>query len=156
MNKTVYLRDDEVRTWEKARELSGDKLSPIIVTALKRFISEKEALGKGFERIEVAFHDADHNNLPAIKAFYGRWIIDRSEPLPRKLRNRAELDKFAVAETAKGNVVVYMHKEKDQKTWGHKLRIYPGFEEAAEDEDVNYAIRKAMERRGVPIEELDI
>jgi len=156
MNKTVYLRDEEVPTWEKARELAGDKLSPIIVTALKRFISEKEALGKGFERIEVAFEDADDNDLPKIKAFYGRWIIDRGEPLLRKSRNRAQVDKFAVAETAKGNVVVYMHKEKDQRPWGHRLRIYPGFEEAAKDEDVSYAIRKAMEKRGVPVEELDI
>lgn len=156
MNKTVYLRDDEVTVWEKARELAADKLSPIIVAALRRFIAEKEAFGKGFERIEVKFDDSEDHNLPKVKAFYGRWIFDKRDPLKLEFKNGPALGVFAVAETAKGNVVVFTYNEDKGKTWGHKFCIYQGFEAAAKDIYVNLAIRQAMEKRGVPVEELDI
>lgn len=78
MNKTVYLPDDEIETWEKARKLANDRLSPVILQALKEFIMTKEteaAEAAGFERIEIAFDDADDNHLPKRKAFRGKWLI---------------------------------------------------------------------------------
>jgi|SRR3984957_2842320 hypothetical protein len=156
MNKTVYLRDEEVPIWEKARELANDKLSPMIVKALKRYIAEKEALGKGYERIELKFNDSQDNDLPKIKAFYGRWILDEENPA-RIYRGGNDVQCSAVAETAKGNVVVYTHTEDPERgCWGYKLLIYPSFELAASESSVNYAIREAVEKRGVPVEELDI
>src|SRR5665213_110800 len=52
VNKTIYVRDEDVPTWEKAKGLAGDKLSPIIASALKRYVAEEEWKQKGFERIE--------------------------------------------------------------------------------------------------------
>jgi hypothetical protein len=157
MNKTVYLRDDEVSVWEKARELADDKLSPIIVAALKRFIAEKEASAKGFERIVVKFNDSLDHQLPKIKAFYGRWILDEQNParIP-DLHNDERGEAFAVAETAKGNVAVYMWREDSKDRWAYRFVVYPSFEKAAADPEVNYAIRKAVEERGIAVEELDI
>jgi len=83
MNKTIYLRDEEGPVWERARELAGDKLSPVIVTALKHFVAAKEAESKDFERIQLDFDDSDDHNLPKRKAFYGRWVFPPSKPYYR-------------------------------------------------------------------------
>jgi hypothetical protein len=157
MNKTVYLRDEEVPLWERARELSGDKLSPVIVAALKRFVAEREAEAKGYQRIEVSFNDSDDHDLPKIKAFYGRWIFDREKPLKEWHRGTGKYDLYSVAEAAKGSIVVYKENHgAGGNVTGMEFLVYPSFEKAAADGSVNSAIRKAIEKRGVPVEELDI
>ncbi len=156
MNKTVYLRDDEVSIWEKARELSGDKLSPVIVSALRRFVAEKEALPRGYERILLEFDDAHDHNLPKKKAFFGRWIITPEKPLRLRDEDGHEEDVYSVAETAKGAVVVAKYTEDYDRRTGTKVWVYPSFTDAAANVEINYPVRKAFEQRGVPVEELDI
>jgi hypothetical protein len=156
VNKTVYLRDEEVPIWEKARELSGDKLSPVIVASLRRFVAERKAEAKGFQRIEVRFNDCMDNRLPKVKAFYGKWIFDLERPLTLVVNEDSrESDKYSIAETAKGSVVVYKEQH-DPEGFLSKFLVYRSFTEAARDSEVNYAIREALEKRGVPVEELDI
>jgi hypothetical protein len=165
MNKTVYLREEEVPLWERARELSGDKLSPVIVAALKRFVAEIEAEAKGYQRIEVSFSDSLVHGLPRIKAFYGRWIFDREKPLRTVWEEVGgyevadedgdEYITYSVAETAKGNVVVYKENH-DREGTSATFLVYPSFERAAADHQVSYAIREAIKKRGIPVEELDI
>ena len=156
MNKTVYLRDEEVPVWERARELSGDKLSPVIISALKAFVAAKEAEGTGWQRILLEFNDANDNMLPKRKAFFGRWIISPEKRLVALYEDGDHSDIYVVAETAKGNVVVLTHSEDAEGMSGKKFLVYASFQKAAADNEVNYAIRKAMELRGVPVEELDI
>lgn len=156
MNKTIYLRDDEVPIWEKARELAGDKLSPIIVAALRNFVAEKEAQSRGYQRIVLKFEDSLDHGLPKVKAFYGRWIIDTKETLNVEHGQSNKRDRYSVAETAKGNVVVYTYTEGPDYSEDHKLLIYSSFQEAAADSMVNFAICDALSKRGVPVEELDI
>jgi hypothetical protein len=157
MNKTVYLRDDEVPLWERARELSGDKLSPVIVSALKRFVAEREAAPRGYERILLEFNDAHEHNLPKRKAFFGRWIISPQKPLMLVDEGGTERDVHTVAETAKGAVVVTKYTEDNEGgRSGTKLWIYGSFMDAAANTEINYPVRKALEQRGVPVEELDI
>ena len=158
MNKTIYLRDEEVPVWERARELAGDKLSPVIVTALRRFVAEKEAEAKGFERIELRFNDADANNMPKIKAFYGRWIFDLNEPLVLQLESGNYTHSYSIAETARGSVAIYTFREdlEDDSTADHKLLTFSSFEDAASNRVVNAAVCLALVKRGIPIEELDI
>ena len=157
MNKTLYIRDEDLPVWDRARELAGDKLSPVIVEALKRFVVEKEAQSRGFERIVVEYSDSLDHGLPKAKAFFGRWIIDRKKPLESYDNSSAE-EVFSIAETAKTGVVVFKYRVDigEGIQYGHKLLVYPSFSEAAADSEVNYAIREAMKRRGVPVEELDI
>lgn len=160
MNKTIYVRDEDGWVWDKARELAGDKLSPVIVEALKSYIHEKEteaAKAKGFERIVLKYEDSEANYIPRAKAFHGRWIIPIEYPLKEAgIRERGR--RFAVAITPKNSVVIYSwHCYGDQyeknEYW---LRVYTSFEEAAKDNEANYAARTALERIGVPVEELDI
>jgi len=168
MNKTFYLPDDEAETWEKARRLANDRLSPVILRALKEYIMTKEAEATevaGFERIEVEFEDVDDNHLPKRKAFHGKWIFPPGDPFPPKDPFRlavsdSEKRLYAIAVTAKGNVVVYtwMHEDDfpEDRTYGYRFLVFGSFEEAAQDREVNYAVREAVRKRGVPVEELDI
>jgi hypothetical protein len=169
MNKTIYLPDDEAETWEKARRLANDRLSPVVLRALKEYIMTKEAEAAevaGFERIDLEFEDSDDNDLPKWKAFRGKWIFTPSDPL----RLWSDVDRTkgrscAVAITAKGSVVVYTWQHREdydpdagefESTFGYKFLVFPSLQEAALHRDVNYAIRAAVKKRGVPVEELDI
>jgi hypothetical protein len=82
MNKTLYVREEDGAVWERARELAGDKLSPVIVTALKKFVAEKEAELNLMDRIVIRYSDKENGGRPTAKAFYGRWLITREEPYP--------------------------------------------------------------------------
>ena len=152
MNKTIYLREDEAPIWEKARELSNDKVSPIIVAALKRFIAEKEAEKKGFERIVVNFRDANENGIPKAKAFYGKWLIP-----PDEIYYPSDdwPGVASVAITAKGSVVIYSkNKNNDREVFAIFLDLSSAI--SLGDGIERLAATEALVRNGVPIEELDI
>lgn len=156
MNKTIYLRDEEGPIWERARELAGDKLSPVIVAALKRFIVEKEAEAKGFERIEVSYYDIDDFGIPKKKAFHGKWIFSPTKPVTTFDDERTEYH-YAVAQTSKGAVVVYSWaSDAESSQYAERFRVYGSLGAAAADEDVNYAALRTIQEIGVPVEELDI
>jgi hypothetical protein len=153
MNKTVYLRDEDVPVWEKARELAGDKLSPVIIAALKVFTAEREGTQKGFERIVLEFDDSEDDYLPKKKAFMGRWIIPPQEPY--SVTDEKDTQYYgAIAETAKGAFVVFERAETAEES-KCKFAVFKTISEGAKEE-FNYLFREAIKRRGVPVEELDI
>jgi hypothetical protein len=159
MNKTVYLRDDEVPVWEKARELSGDKLSPVIVAALKEYIDKTEAEKRGFERIVIGFRDSEDNGLQKKKAFFGRWIIPPGDKW-HAVDDDGSSSYPNVAETAKGNLVIHEREFRfdgagDEYTI-ERFGVFESFSEMAANNSFRYAAYEANKRRGVPIEELDI
>lgn len=158
MNKTIYLRDEEAPVWERARELAGDKLSPVIVAALKQFIVTKEAEMAGFERIEVSFPDSEQHGFPKRKAFHGRWVFSPQEPLEVDDEQNPETYCWAVAVTQKGSAVFYTWSENQQDDSRYRFRfaVYPSLEAAAENGFHAHAARMAIEKIGVPVEELDI
>jgi hypothetical protein len=158
MNKTIYVRDEDVSTWDRAKELAGEKLSPIISSALRRFVAEKEAEQKGFERIEYEYHDAETGGLPRRKAFYGRWVIppDKAETVLSEFSG--EVDRAVVAITAKGAVVACSWTEdKNTDSQSYKtFRTFSSFEAGAQDPHTGWAVISAFKKLGVPVEELDI
>jgi len=170
MNKTIYLPDDEAETWDKARRLANDRLSPVILKALKEYIMTKEAEASeaaGFERIELEFDDSDNKNLPKKKAFRGQWIYAPSAPCWLwSDHSQTEGQACAIAVTGKGNVVVYSWHhgsgfdseigEPYEYQFNYRFLVFSSFHDAASDPDINYAIREAVKKRGVPVEELDI
>ena len=147
MNKTIYLPDNEAETWDRARKLADDRLSPIILTALKDFVARKEAEKTGFERIEVAFDDPEDNYRPKIKAFYGKWLFSPDEPL------KTVGWSYCVAITAKGSVVFHTRNLLGRH---QGFRIFKSFDEALSDRSVQSVAQEALRKRGVPVEELDI
>jgi hypothetical protein len=156
MNKTIYLKDDEGPIWERARELADDKLSPVIVEALKQFIAQKEAEANAYERIEVRFEDAEDGGIPKAKAFYGRWVFPPDSPFRDPNEPVSSRRWFAVAVTAKGAAVVYSWSDSLGRRSAAWFRVYASLGDAAKGEGASSAARAAMQKIGVPIEELDI
>ena len=162
MNKTIYIRDEDTAVWDRAKELAGEKLAPVIVEGLKRFIAEserKEAEQKGFERIEYEYPDADANGYPRRKAFVGKWIFPPDNVYVASGPIEAPEDlcwKAVVAVTAKGAVVVSSWTETYEGRSNKRFRVYPSFEEGALDTTDDFAVIAARAKLGVPVEELDI
>lgn len=156
MNKTLYLKDEDGPIWDKARELAGDRLSPILVEALKRFIADKEAENAGLARIVIEFRDATKDGLPRAVAFSGRWLI----PPEEEYREQPYHERSAVAVGAKGSVVI----QRTESTLGGDARatisVYPSFDEALQDYGgLHYrldVLHEAIKRLGVPVQELDL
>lgn len=159
MNKTLYIRDEDSQVWDRARELAGDKLSPIIVAGLKKFIANKEAEeaeSKGFSRIEVAYNDARAHNIPKRKAFHGRWLYTQDKPLELSSEDGGITYYYAIAQTAKGNFVFLSWERDHEGTGNYLFQVFPSLEAAAADKDLNSAARVAIKKLGVRVEELDI
>jgi hypothetical protein len=157
MNKTIYIRDEDASLWEKAKELAGDKLSPVIVTGLRRFVVDVETSARGFDRIEVRFNDSDDSHIPRAKAFYGRWIYSPDEPFEESDDENVPCARYAVAITAKGSAVVYWWRTgAGGGKWAEKFWTFTSLDQAAKNHYVNNAVRNAITKMGVPVEELNI
>ena len=119
-------------------------------------MADTESQGKGFERIEIAFNDSKDNGLPKIKAFHGKWIYDLQNPYT--IANRFGPCFCSVAETTKGNFVFFINEEdvQEERSCNYEFLVYPSLRAATADPKVHGAAINAMEKRGVPIEELDI
>jgi hypothetical protein len=170
MNKTLYLKDEDGPIWDRARELSDDKISQVVLAALKKYVAEKEAEVRSAERIVIEYLDAkDHGRLKA-KAFYGSWLIKPSEERPNVGLTTAS---YGIAITPKGSIVVW---ERDStlssalinafingNKQSGRLLVYPSWSAAFEhvvldtlDYNAKTALDEALKRWGVPVEELDI
>jgi hypothetical protein len=172
VNKTLYVKDEDASVWEEARELTGDKLSAFLTAHLRTFVETRRAQTKGYDRIVLKYIE---NARPVSKAFFGRWIIDPEERWYSS--DLAWKRCYAVASTAKGNVVVLKFEEASQQLEGFfdsgDLFTYPSMGAVADEQDemrqpgyVAYEnagprlpsdlITIAMERIGIETEELDI
>lgn len=158
MNKTIYIRDEDIPIWDRAKELAGEKLAPVIMDGLRDYIARKEAeelTAKGFERIQVSFYDGDANGMRKSRAFYGKWIFPVSKPLDGSTSDDYS-QYYAVAMTAKGAFVI-IHWTADREGESFKrFRVYQSLEVAAHDAEVCWAAIKANDELGVAVEELDI
>ncbi len=159
VNKTIYIRDEDTAVWDRAKELAGEKLAPVIVDGLKKYVAQREteeAQGRGFERIVLSYQDGDDNLIPKKKAFTGRWIIPTAKPFDLHNEEGSEVDRYAVAITAKNAAVIYYWTEDAEHFFGKHFRVFPSLKDAAANLDVKWAAIKAIETIGVPVDELDI
>lgn len=161
VNKTIYVRDEDLPIWDKAKEYAGDKLAPIIMDGLRTFVNGRAASAQGFERVEVRYEDAKDHYIPKAKAFYGRWIFPPDNPIKTYEEDEGSgycsTSNCAIAFTAKSNVVIYSWRtDSDSPKFNERFEIYESLEAAAKEPRLNSAIRQAIENIGVRVEELDI
>jgi hypothetical protein len=165
VNKTLYVKDEDIQTWEKARQLAGEKLSVLITGYLKYFVALKEAEATGFERIVLKYREKE--GLPRSQGFHGKWLIDPEHPWHRLTGTMVFPDIpcpdwYAVAMTSKRQVVIFnfygrrVLEGEVKYDWGN-LAVFPSFEEAILSKQYSpHLIAEGMERWGLEIEELDI
>ena len=153
MNKTLYVKDGDGPLWDRARELTGDKISQFILEKLRVFVAEQDGKQQGFERITLRYVE---KGIPKAQAFVGRWLIAPEQPW-EGCDEVGDLDNYAIALTAKDNVVVFNFgnpPEKGEFGWA-VLTVHESFEQANKHHPWD-PIEAAMRRRGIAVQELDI
>lgn len=99
-NKTIYVTDTDLPTFERAQELAGDNLSATIAQALRRFIKAEEAKGEGFE--EITIKEGEKGTYTR-KRFVGKELA-RTHIVDRESRRATVL---TVYHTAKKRFALY-------------------------------------------------
>jgi hypothetical protein len=129
--RNVYIRNEDEDVWERAEKLAGEaSMSRVITEALRTYVGSRE--GNPMQRLVVTYEDRDggtHN-----KAFVGRWLIAPAQ----EYRSQHEADElgsgtqvmggttFAVAETAKGNIVVWVDAVRNNPSYS----VFESFDDA--------------------------
>ena len=97
-NKTIYVSEDDLALYERAKAISGSNLSATISLALERY-TEQAATDKPFSSITLRVGKIAY----AIKRFEGRLLAKGIVPAEQNKPGEA----FEVYETSKGNFAVY-------------------------------------------------
>ena len=106
-NKTIYVSEDDLALFERAKTISGDNLSSTISLALGLYVEQHEAKEKGFKDITLKVGKVAY----AMKRFEGRLLAKAVTPSD----NDRPGESFEVYETPKGNFVIY---RTIPPTWG--------------------------------------
>jgi len=99
--KTIYVKDEDLPIFERARELSDDSLSGMIVEALRRYIKAEEARAEGFQEIiiPVSYTKDESHGWRKIR-FTGKLLAEAREDSPFR--------DYKVYLTQRGKLILYM------------------------------------------------
>jgi len=106
-NKTIYVSDNDLELFERAKAISGDNLSAAISEALSGYLERFEAKERGFEKVTLKVGKVAY----AMKRFEGRLLAKAVTPAEKGKPSES----FEVYETPKGNYVAY---RAIPPTWG--------------------------------------
>jgi len=163
--KTIYLPESAVATWDAAKEKLGESMGSIVNDCLERKLAEalaiKEMDANGFDRIVIdVLDDADRDRVRQ-KSFKGYWLFEGLQPLNDG--DGGSWDggtEFSVARTAKGSLAVYIRNDRND---GGDLHVFETFEEFRDHEPGGYSFAPqniisavAAELAVEHIEDLDI
>jgi EXLDI family protein len=114
-NRTIYVADSDLPTFEKAQQLAGDNLSATIVQALRRFVEAEEARASGYHEITVAVG----KGRPYVrKQFRGRSLAKRR----LSMNKSARVLTLEVYQTAQGRFVLY---SRNSQNWDWSDQTQP-------------------------------
>lgn len=112
-NRTIYIADADLPTFEKAQKLAGDNLSAAIAHALRNFVEREEAKQSGYEDITVKVG----KGRPYLQQqFRGRLIAKRR----LNIGNWARMLTINVYQTARGRFAVYTKNQPNWSGWSHR------------------------------------
>jgi hypothetical protein len=151
--RNIYIRDEDEVVWERAEKLAGQvPMSRVITDALRAYVSGRE--GTPMQRLAIATINGGEE---ITKAFIGRWLIEPDEAYRSEHEGDASLETqvragttFAVAETAKGNIVVYVDADRPEA----EFDVYEDFDQAEEHGVPGDVLTLAAKRAGVERAEL--
>jgi hypothetical protein len=151
--RNVYVRDEDEGIWERAEKLAGEApMSRVITDALRAYVSGRE--GTPMLRQVIA---TTRGGEKITKAFIGRWLIEPDEGYRSEHEDDARLETqgragttFAVAETAKENIVVYVDADRPES----EFDVYEDYDQAEERGVPGDVLALAARRAGVERAEL--
>lgn len=100
-NKTIYVADVDLPIFEKARDLSKNNLSAVILEALKHYIHIQDLKNLGYEEIMLKVKQV---GVVRCKKFIGRKLASDSTHIEGKIPLLKSF--YTVYQTAKGNFVL--------------------------------------------------
>ncbi len=106
MPKTsIYIRDEDVEMFERARELAGEEgLSKVVASTVKLYVRIKEAEKDGMEEIRLGIGvDDNTEEIAFIGKLIAEYTKDRGENIDRKDR----WTDYKVYLTSKGYLLLY-------------------------------------------------
>jgi EXLDI family protein len=127
-NRTIYVADTDLPTFEKAQKLAGDNLSAAIAQALRAFVEKEEAKKSGFEEITVK---VGKGRPYLTKQFRGRLLAKRRI----RIQNATRLLTIVVYQTAMGRFAVYT---KNTVNWSDWSKSSKWSKKSARDWDWDY------------------
>jgi hypothetical protein len=154
--RNVYIRNEDEDVWERAEKLAGEApMSRVITEALRAYVRSRE--GNPMERQVIDYEDRGTGEQLS-KAFVGRWLIEpdeeyRSEHETDDIRSGIQVmggTTFAVGETAKGNIVVWIDANRSRSTYD----VYDGFDDAEAKGVPGDVVALASTRAGIERAEL--
>src|SRR5437763_15701369 len=114
-NRTIYVADADLPTFEEAQERAGESRSAPIAQALRRFVEAEEAKASGFEEVTVKVGKIAHS----YKRFRGRLLAKG------RVRDQNEMRRtvYDVYQTVKGKLALYARGApnwENPKSWAYR------------------------------------
>jgi EXLDI family protein len=104
-NKTIYVSDGDLKTYQRAQELAGGNLSAAIAAALKRYVDVQEGLREGFDDVVVRVGIGSGRKVRFTGVLVGEWVDSR----------RKFPEHYRVWRGRQGKYVV--HVERSEQYW---------------------------------------
>jgi EXLDI family protein len=73
-NKTIYVSDGDLSTYQRAQELAGGNLSAAISAALRRYVDVEEGRREGFDEITVRVGPGKGRKVRFVGVLLGEWV----------------------------------------------------------------------------------
>ncbi len=73
-NKTIYVSDGDLPTYQRAQELAGGNLSAAISAALRRYVDMEEGRREGFDEITVRVGPGRGRKVRFTGVLLGEWL----------------------------------------------------------------------------------
>jgi EXLDI family protein len=73
-NKTIYVSDGDLPTYQRAQELAGGNLSAAIAGALRRYVDIEESRREGFDEVTVRVGPKPGRKVRFVGVLLGEWV----------------------------------------------------------------------------------
>jgi EXLDI family protein len=102
-NKTIYVSEGDMPTYQRAQELAGDNLSAAIAAALRRYVEVEDSRLEGFDEIVVRVGLGRGRKVRFIGVLLGEWVTTTT----------SRVEGFHVYRGRKGKFVVHVERSAD-------------------------------------------
>ena len=102
-NKTIYVSDGDLPTYQRAQEFAGDNLSAAIAAALRRYVEVEEGRREGYDEVIVRVGPGKGRKVRFTGVLLGEWTNTSS----------SRMEAFRVYRGRTGKYVLHVERSAD-------------------------------------------